>query len=864
MIQNSKLLIAIIALVIPLGLFAQNDKESDSDSSFNKYEAFSPLFMTEMSNSFNSATGQPGPNYWQNSADYDIQATLDTINHKIKGSVKITYNNKSPYKLNYLWLQMDQNAFRNDSRSKALYPAEDRNGVRTPTQGFELDQVKINGKTADYIVDDTRMQIRLNTPIEAKNGQGTINIDYSYEIPTHGKDRTGRVKTKNGWIYTIAQWYPRMAVFDDVEGWNNIPYLGTGEFYLEYGDFNYEITAPENMLVVASGVLQNPKKVLTKEQQKRLDKAKKSDETVTILSKEEMREGTHHVNGKNGMLTWEFKMNNARDVAWAASKAFIWDAAKMNLPNNVTGLAQSVYPEENSGQDGYGRSTEYTKHAIEITSKNWYPYPYEVATNVGGHEGGMEYPGLVFCSYKSKNKSLWGVINHEFGHTWFPMIVGSNERVYGWLDEGLNTFINDVTTEQFNDGEYAEDQQFQEMGSTLFNETMDPLFTRADVIHDQYNLAYEAYYKPAYALHVLRNFVLGKDRFDYAFKNYINTWAYKHPQPWDFFQAMSNASGEDLGWFFKGWFMKNWTNDQGVEEVAYNDDDHTKGALITIKNYGEMAMPVDLEVTFEDGSTHREKLPVEIWMTGAEYIYHLESDKKIRSVEIDPDHLVPDANPGNNTYKKLASVPSGQSADTVIEAYINSIGGQSKLEDIKTIHKETEGVIQGTPISFIKDIKRPDKYYQEVKAFGNTLQKIVINGENISLFSQGKAQKVGDNQKEQLKTLLQEEDHIELYKGKEGYDFKLLGIDNIDGQEAYVVAVNTPEGETTKHYYDPETGLKLMVVDANGGKEIYSDYQDVDGIKFPFEVEQNAGGQHIKMTTKKIEINGDIPDSTFE
>src|SRR5699024_1083714 len=192
----------------------------------------------------------------------------------------------------------------------------------------------------------------------------------------------GRVETENGWIYTLAQWYPRMAVYDEVEGWNNLPYLGTGEFYLEYGDFDYESTAPDNMVVVGSGEHENPKKELTKEQRKRLKEAKNSDETVDILSKEEMLEGGHPKKGKDGMLTWHFKMDNSRDVAWAASKGFIWDAARINLPDDETALAQSVYPAENSGQDGYGRSTEYTKHAVEISSKNWYPYPYKVATNV--------------------------------------------------------------------------------------------------------------------------------------------------------------------------------------------------------------------------------------------------------------------------------------------------------------------------------------------------------------------------------------------------------------------------------------------------------------------------------------------------
>lgn len=860
---NFNYFLAFVMLCFSVTAFSQNTTAQDSLSKFNKYKAFSPLFMTEMANSFNSATGQPGPNYWQNRADYDIKATLDTVQHKVQGQVIITYTNNSPYSLDYLWLQMDQNAFRNDSKSKALYPAGDRNGVRTPTSGYELSSVKINGKTADYIVSDTRMQIRLDQSLKARGDQSTIQIDYAYTIPTHGKDRTGRVETENGVIYTIAQWFPRMAVFDETEGWNNLPYLGTGEFYLEYGDYHYQITAPENMLIVGSGVLQNPKNVLTKTQRDRLDKAQKSEETVMILSKEEMLEGTHHAKGKKGMLTWEFKMNNARDVAWAASKAFIWDAARINLPSGKKALAQSVYPAENSDQDGYGRSTEYTKHAIEINSQ-WYEYPYEVATNVGAHEGGMEYPGLVFCSYKSKNSSLWGVINHEFGHTWFPMIVGSNERVYAWLDEGLNTFINDIATEQFNDGEYNEEQDFQNMGGFMFNASWDPLFTRADVIHNQQKLGIEAYYKPAIALHVLRNVVLGEDRFDYALKQYIKKWAYKHAQPWDFFNAMNNASGEDLGWFFKSWFMENWSHDQEVKGVEYVDGDSQKGAKITLVNKGEMPMPVDLKVTYEDESTHRVQLPVEIWMTGAEYTYHIEdSTKKIKQVEIDPDHLTPDANPGNNTFKNLIPAPEGVSVDAVIDTYLDAVGGRDNLEGIKDMYKETKTKMQGMELTISEYAQKPGKYAQEIKVFGNTVQKIVVNGDEVAVYAQGQKQEISDEQEEGLK-LLAEEDQIELKHGSNAYSFNLLGVDQVEGQSAYVVEISTPHGETLKNYYHTGNGLKLLEKDSNGGSASYSDYREVDGIKIPFQTQKISSGQKMDGEVIKILINKGIDDNVFK
>lgn len=840
--------------------FAQEKEHPESN--FDKYEAFSPLFLNELSNSFHSATGEPGPNYWQNKADYSIKATLDTINNKVSGQLELTYTNNSPYTLDFIWLQMDQNAFRDDSRSKALYPANDRNGVRTPTQGFELQEVKVGKKETDYSIDDTRMQIRLDKPLKPNGKKVKINIAYSFEIPTHGKDRMGRVETKNGWIYTLAQWYPRVAVFDEVEGWNNLPYLGTGEFYLEYGDFNIEITAPENMVVVASGELKNERQVLTKTQQNRLKKARESDETVMIRTKEEMQNESDIKSGKEGMLTWKFKINNSRDVAWAASKAFIWDAAKMNLPDNKTGLAQSVYPEENSGQDGYARSTEYTKNAIEIYSKDWFPYPYKVATNVGAHEGGMEYPGIVFCSYESKGSSLWGVVNHEFGHIWFPMIVGSNERVYAWLDEGLNTFINDVATEKFNNGEYQETKNAQEMGAYLFHETWDPLFTRADVIHSQQKLGIEAYYKPAAALNVLRNVVLGEDRFDYAIQTYIQRWKYKHPQPWDFFNTMSNVSGEDLGWFFKAWFMKNWALDQSVESIDYNENDPKKGATITLLNREKMPMPVTLKVVYADGSSEIIDLPVEIWMTGPEYIYHLDSSQKIVSAEIDPEGLVPDSNPANNFLKKLEEAPDGITAGSILKNFLDKTEKNDKnIEDV-TLKMKT--VIQGTPFNITDHIKTPDKYSRKMEVFGQQILELKVNGDEVLLKNQGKTEELGEADKEYLRSLPEAQFIEQMALAKE-YESKLLGIDKIKDEKVYVVQITTPDKITYTNSYSIDSGLKLQEKDSNGFLKIYDDYKDVDGFITPHTIKEIlfGFGQEVEMKVSDIKVNSALKDSLF-
>lgn len=866
-----KFLLRLSAVVFLLFGYTSQAQEqhqnSNSKSNFNKYEAFSPLFLNGQTNSFHSATGNPGPNYWQNQANYEIKAKLDTVNHKIEGQMTITYINNSPYKMDFLWLQMDQNTFRTDSRGSALYPTGDRNGVKTYTDGFELQKVAVGKQKANYNVEDTRMQIRLPEALKADGKKIKIHIDYSFKIPEHGKDRMGRVKTKNGWLYTLAQWYPRMEVYDEVEGWNTLPYLGTGEFYLEYGDFDYEITAPANMLVVGSGELDNPKDVLTKKERSQLEKARKSDQTVMVRSKEDMVEGTHHKGDKNGMLTWHFKMKQSRDVAWAASKAFIWDAARLNLPGGKKAIAQSVYPEENSGQDGYARSTEYTKKSIEHYSNQWFPFPYPVATNVGAHEGGMEYPGLVFCSYKSKNKRLWGVIDHEFGHTWFPMIVGSNERKYAWMDEGLNTFINDLSTKAFNNGEYFEEPHYQALGAQVFNKQLDPLFTVPDVIHNQRNLGIEAYYKPSTALHVLRNVVLGKDRFDYALRTYIKRWAYKHPQPWDFFNTMSDAAGEDLGWFFKGWFMKNWTIDQAVESINYVNGSPENGSEITLLNKGEIPMPVNLEITQKNGQSKTVKLPVEIWNTGPEYVYHFDSTSKITSVEIDPEHLVPDTNPSNNKLVKLMDAPAGATAKKVLDHYIEAVGGRKTLEGVKDISIKMSANVQGASLEISSIKKRPGKYLMSifVSEANQTVIKYVVNGDEVSVISRGQKQQLTDEQKEAIK-----KDGVmfpELNYENKGYESKLLGVQTVNGKKLNVVEITTTEGVTIKDYYDVDSGLKMkqeVAQEGNTSVTSYSDYQKVNGIMIPFTETSDAFGQRLDMNVDEAKINSGVEDSKFQ
>jgi len=648
----NRILSGILALLLFLNAGAQT-------SGYNNREAFNPQFYPYPGNDVRSASGEPGAKYWQNRADYRINSTLDTAKHSISADVEITYTNNSPDNLKFLWLQVDQNIYKKDSRaSYTTTQAGGRwaNGNFTDGDVIKTIIVEYNGKTytPKYIMTDTRMQVWLTDALKSAGGKVKLKITYDFVVPEYGTDRMGRLNTKNGWIYEVAQWFPRMAVYDDIQGWNTLPYLGAGEFYLEYGDIEYNVTAPANLIVAGSGELTNPQECLTADQLKRWNDAKNSDKTIVIRSDKDVTNPASRP--KQASCTWKFRISNARDVAFGASKAFVYDAARINLPSGKKCMAASAYPVESIKKDGWQRSTEMVKGAIEHYSNQWFEFPYPVATNVAGIVAGMEYPGIVFCSSGDAGASLWGVTDHEFGHTWFPMIVGSNERKYAWMDEGFNTFINDLSTKAFNKGEFAEQNFFGDPSSNfmvqyVFGPKMDGLYNIPEVIQ-QDNLGVAAYLKPSLMLQSLREVVLGKDRFDAAFREYVNRWAFKHPTPWDFFHTMENVSGEDLGWFWRGWVLNTWKLDHGVKEVKYDKYKPENGANITIENLEKMVMPVSVLVKEANGKEHRIDLPVEVWQRGATWTFGVPTTSEIKEITLDPDKKLPDWNRDNNKWKK--------------------------------------------------------------------------------------------------------------------------------------------------------------------------------------------------------------------
>jgi len=644
---------AVAAGLLAAGALCAPAFADGADAAFDPQALFAPLTLPDAPNAFRDGAGKPGPQFWQNRVDYTIQADIDPASHTLRGDETITYTNRSPDALDVLWVQLDQNIYRRDSRGTLSSPRP-RNDF---TDGYLIEAVEVDGKPVHFLVDDTRLRVDLAQALAGNGKQAKLRIRYHYTVPGTWGGRTAVTPTKNGDIYEIAQWFPRMAVYDDLRGWDTQPYLGS-EFYLEYGDIDYAVTVPWNYIVAGSGALTNPSEVLTATQQKRLAQAAQSDSTVMIRSPQEVNDPASRPR-QSGTQTWRFHMEHTRDIAFAASPAFVWDAARINLPEGKHALAMSVYPVEGVGKDKWDRSSEYVKGAIEHFSSKWYPYPWPVAVNLGGHGAGMEYPGIVFDGFDDKGPMLFWITAHEIGHTWFPMVVGSNERRNAFMDEGFNTFIDVYASDAFNKGEFApkRDGEYAPKGGNPVDEILpllaDPnaptLMAPADSVAEKYRHPV-SYFKGALGLVLLREQILGPERFDPAFRKYIATWAYHHPTPSDFFRFMSSEAGEDLSWWWRGWYLNNWQLDMGISAASYVDNDPAKGVQVTLASKQKLVMPATLRIDYADGSHEEMRVPVEAWRQSATPKLALHTSRKVTKLTLDPEHKLPDADRGNNSF----------------------------------------------------------------------------------------------------------------------------------------------------------------------------------------------------------------------
>ncbi|HXW98057.1 MAG TPA: M1 family metallopeptidase [Gemmatimonadales bacterium] len=616
---------------------------------------FAPLALPP-ANDLRRPDGSPGSRYWQQRVDYSIKATLDTGARRLEGEVTIRYANRSPDSLTHVWIQLDQNLFRKGSVGSYLNGQDTRFGAEGFDGGYDIKsitQAQVAGPRGPRgaaagkpvpvknRVDDTMMEVELAYPL-APGASTVFHIVYGFNIPEHGADRMGR----DGSLYELAQWYPRMCVYDDVNGWNTLQYLGQGEFYLEYGDIDYEVTVPAGYILAGSGVLQNPLEVLTATQRSRLAAAVRSDSITPIVTEADLTSGAARPK-KTGTQTWKFKATNVRDVAWAGSPEYLWDASGWQGI-----LAQAYY--RPSAIATWKDGADMSRFSIQEYSTKWFHYPYPQISAVEGPVSGMEYPMVAMESRGESKEDLYGVVTHEIGHMWYPMTVGSDERRYAWMDEGFNTFINIFSEEDYFKRDDSRRHR-QELMFAAFNDqapTAQPIMTYANRYRTEGNLGALAYVKPGGALYLLRNKVLGADVFDPAFREYTRRWAFKHPQPADFFRTMEDVSGRDLDWFWRGWFYTTDALDQAVDSVAQRPGQDGKNQVeVFLRNAGQMVMPVEVQLTYDDGTTQIVRYPVEIWYAGDAYTARIITDKPVVAAMVNPDGLLPDLVPQNNAWK---------------------------------------------------------------------------------------------------------------------------------------------------------------------------------------------------------------------
>lgn len=546
--------------------------------------------------SVRTAQGAPGPEYWQQQADYDIEVTLDDENQRISGHARIVYHNHSPYELNYLWLQLDQNRYRPDSDDVLTTRAPDFEEFPYRTManllarqefdgGYQISKVEDeHGKALPHTIVKTMMRVDLEQSLAA-GASFVMNIAWSHNIvdaiTIRSRGGYEYFAQDDNYIYEIAQWYPRMAAFTDIEGWQNKQFLGRGEFTLELGNYKVGITVPADHVVAATGELQNPGNVLSDVQRQRLAQARDAKAPVFIVTPEEAKKNQQ--DDTSSMRRWEFKADNVRDFAFASSRKFIWDAWGRDVGGREV-MAMSFYPIE--AEPLWSQySTQAIVHTIDVYSRYTFDYPYPVAISVNGPIGGMEYPMISFNkprpyedgtywdirqdtkdhTWERSKYGLISVIIHEVGHNYFPMIVNSDERQWTWMDEGLNTFLQFIAEQSWEEDYPSRRGEPKDIVEYMISESKVPIMTNSESL---LQFGSNAYGKPATALNILRESILGRELFDYAFREYARRWRFKRPSPADFFRTMEDASGIDLDWFWRGWFYGAAHTDIAIEQVT--------------------------------------------------------------------------------------------------------------------------------------------------------------------------------------------------------------------------------------------------------------------------------------------------------
>ena len=729
-------------------VLAQDSTAIQGHKNNNKFKQLYEEFATP--NRFRTASGAPGVDYYQQQVDYKMDIELDDENTKLYGKETITYTNNSPDALPYLWVQLDQNIRNENDMSGAKNPSGAPKFRRVDSfvdeftgekfvGGFNVEEVKdANGRPLRHTINQTMMRVDLPDPIPS-GGKFTFSIKWWYKINNHvtNRARSGYeyFKEDDNRAYVIAQFFPRLAVYNDVEGWQNYQFWGNGEFALNFGNYEVNITVPADHVMEATGTLQNPKEVLSRTEYQRYKKALNTfDKPVMIVTQDEVIEKEKVKSEKK--RTWRFVAENVRDFGFATSRRFIWDMMSVKVGGKNV-IAASLYPKEgNPLWEEY--STKVVAHTLDVYSKYTFDYPYPKAVSVHAKNQGMEYPMICWNygrpnedgTYSDRTKyGMISVIIHEVGHNYFPMIVNSDERQWGWMDEGLDTFMQYLTEQEFQDdypsrrGDPAKIVRYMSGDQDFIS----PIMSNPENV---YQLGPNAYGKPATALNILRETVMGKELFDFAFKTYAQRWMFKHPTPEDFFRTMEDASAVDLDWFWRGWFYSTDVVDIGVKSVKqyyvspkpsqevvdllanygmtaedlgpsvfmvaddseeFTEDltqgsptDHSEALAenlpegkrlpkyfyeIEFEKPGGIVMPIIVEYSYADGSTERVTYPVQVWRKNDDAVRKLvTSDKELTGVTVDPDAATADVNLTNNAWPK-------EEADTDFDQFKAKVKG---------------------------------------------------------------------------------------------------------------------------------------------------------------------------------------------
>ncbi|ACF12577.1 peptidase [Chloroherpeton thalassium ATCC 35110] len=605
---------------------------------------YSNAFKEAVHHQTRTLNGAPGKAYWSNPTRYTLHALLSPETKMLQGQATISYTNQSPDTLSQLVVQLRQNLHKEGAI---------RNREVETTDGMQLSKVMVNGQhymerrlrsRTGYKVQGTLMYISLYQDLYPGE-TAELAFSWNFQIPDGDSPRMGQ----DGEVFFLGYWYPQMAVYDDIQGWNDDLYMGNAEFYMDYADYDVNITVPEGWLIAATGELQNPEEVLSTETLTKLEQARESDEVTTIVDKTEQFPGVSTRTSESGLLTWHFTAENVRDFAFGTSDRYVWDA----IPTNISGKKIMVHSFYRWGTSAWKRAAEFARYSVEYLSSRLVPYPYPNLSVVEGIiGGGMEYPMITLIGGRRTDFTLFSVVFHEIAHNWFPMLVGSNETQFAWMDEGLVTYYTNEGKETF----FTNDMvwEFEADQYEIFSETdteIEPM-RHADLFPIS-GIARRVgcYNKPALALRALQG-VFGYQLFNNAMRLYIDRWTNKHPQPFDFFNTFEQVTGKNLDWFWTSFFYETWPLDQAISEVKIENGQTT----VFIEDLGLLPMPVLVCATLQDSSLLEKEIPVEHWLQGNRTAEITFESNKVKKVDLDPQHFFPDINRKNNSWS-LESAP---------------------------------------------------------------------------------------------------------------------------------------------------------------------------------------------------------------